>query len=311
MNRFFFIRRGRPVFAAVFLFLVPFAAAARAQTAEPPPNPELQALVEKIGGKLRDGARSAETLQAELEAFAALRKKFVGKEAEGGAAIALMEAALYAEVLRDYPKAVELLRALQKDFPKSREAEAAGQAMAGIERAASAQLAKQGVIGKAAPALTFAWSTQAGLKTLADLRGKVVVIDFWATWCGPCLSSFPQVRELAAHYEGLDVVVLGVTSVQGFVANLRPGRIDTKDDPKREMELMREFITAKNITWPVVFSEQPVFNEEYGVSGIPHMAIVAPDGTVRHNGLHPAAPHAEKVAKIDALLKEFGKPTKS
>ncbi len=304
-------RRMIPAVSAGLLLLGSLAPAAHAQAAEPPMNSELQALVEKIGGKLRSGAASAGALKGELEEFAALRKKFHGKEAEGGAAIAMMEAALYAEVLRDYPKAVELLQALQRDYPKSKEAEAAAQAMPGIERAASAQQAKTGVVGKPAPALTFTWSTREGLKTLADLKGKVVVIDFWATWCGPCLSSFPQVRELAAHYDGLDVVVLGVTSVQGFVANLRPGRIDTKGDPKREMELMREFITAKNITWPVVFSEQPVFNEEYGVSGIPHMAIVAPDGTVRHNGMHPAAPHAEKVEKIDALLKEFGKKTKA
>lgn len=298
-------------FTALILWVASAASVARAQAAEPPPNPELQALVEKISGKLRSGARSADALKGELEEFAALRAKYQGKGAEGGAAIAMMEAALYAEVLRDFEKAAGLLRNLQRDYPNSKEAEAAAQALAGIDRAASAQRAKQGVIGKPAPALTFTWTTRDGLKTLADLKGKVVVIDFWATWCGPCLSSFPQVRELAAHYEGLDVVVLGVTSIQGFVANLQPGRIDTKGDPKREMELMREFITAKNITWPIVFSEQPVFNEEYGVSGIPHMAIVAPDGTVRHNGMHPAAPHAEKVEKIDALLKEFGKKTKA
>jgi len=298
-------------FTALILWVASAASVARAQAAEPPPNPELQALVEKISGKLRSGARSADALKGELEEFAALRAKYQGKGAEGGAAIAMMEAALCAEVLRDFEKAAGLLRNLQRDYPNSKEAEAAAQALAGIDRAASAQRAKQGVIGKPAPALTFTWTTRDGLKTLADLKGKVVVIDFWATWCGPCLSSLPQVRELAAHYEGLDVVVLGVTSIQGFVANLQPGRIDTKGDPKREMELMREFITAKNITWPIVFSEQPVFNEEYGVSGIPHMAIVAPDGTVRHNGMHPAAPHAEKVEKIDALLKEFGKKTKA
>jgi hypothetical protein len=71
---------------------------------------------------------------------------------------------------------------------------------------------------------------------------------------------------------------------------------------------MKTYVKAKDITWNVVFSEEPVFNEAYGVTGIPHMAIVAPDGKVRHTGMHPAEPHATKVEKIDALLKEFGKP---
>ena len=89
---------------------------------------------------------------------------------------------------------------------------------------------------------------------------------------------------------------------------MEPARIDTKDNPDKEFALTANFIKAKNMTWPVVFTEQRVFNPEYGVNGIPHMAIIAPDGTVRHNGLHPGMPHAETIEKVDALLKEFGKP---
>jgi thiol-disulfide isomerase/thioredoxin len=43
---------------------------------------------------------------------------------------------------------------------------------------------------------------------LADFKGKVVVLDFWATWCGPCISSFPHTQKLAAKYKDQDVVVL-------------------------------------------------------------------------------------------------------
>jgi hypothetical protein len=70
---------------------------------------------------------------------------------------------------------------------------------------------------------------------------------------------------------------------------------------------MPEFMKAKGMTWTVAFTDERVFNPHYGVTGIPHMAIVAPDGTVRYNGLHPGMPQAEKVAIIDGLLKEFGK----
>ena len=113
-------------------------------------------------------------------------------------------------------------------------------------------------------------------------------------------------RELVAHYKDAPVVVIGVTSVQGSVVNLEPQPIDTKGDPEKEKSLMPPFIKAKNMTWTVAFSDEEVFNPDYGVTGIPHMTIIAPDGTVRHNGMHPATPHAEKAEKIDAILKEFG-----
>ena len=287
----------------VLAILVPHLARADAAS-------ELKALVEQVGAKIRAGTRSAEDLAPELAAFAALRAKYRGEKTSDAARIVLMEAALYAEVIGDLEKARPLFAELKKEFPGLPEAEQADRVLASLEQAAEVKKARDALVGKPAPALTFQWSTREGLKSLAELKGKVVVLDFWATWCGPCITSFPQVRELTAHYEGLDVVVLGVTSIQGFVANLEPGRIDTKGDPKREMALMQDFIKAKTITWPIVFSDQPVFNQDYGVNGIPHMAIIAPDGTLRYNGIHPASPHPEKVQKIDAILKEFGKPTK-
>ncbi|MEZ6319367.1 MAG: TlpA disulfide reductase family protein [Phycisphaerales bacterium] len=163
-------------------------------------------------------------------------------------------------------------------------------------------------IGGQAPAINFTWTSE-GLDatSLADLKGNVVVLDFWATWCKPCIAAFPKVRELAAHYKGSPVKIIGVTSAQGFSITAAGERIDTSSDPDKEHALMKDFMAAKDMTWAVAFSEQPVFNDQYFVQGIPHLAIIAPDGTVRFNGLNPHGLTEEQEHEmIDGLLDEFG-----
>jgi len=168
------------------------------------------------------------------------------------------------------------------------------------------------LVGHEAPAVHITWfSGDDEVASLADFKGKVVVLDFWATWCGPCVASFPNIRELQERYNGYDVAIIGVTSLQGrHFPELGQPPIDCEGDPQKEYDLMREYITAKDLTWHVVFTEENVFNPDFGVRGIPHMAILGADGVVRYRGLHPAGSTlAEKAEKIDGLLKEAGLPT--
>jgi len=173
------------------------------------------------------------------------------------------------------------------------------------------------IVDKPATNLTLEWvhdgTNALEWTSLESLRGKVVVLDFWATWCGPCVASFPNVRELRAHYAADDVVILGVTSLQGRHYPRGSAPIDCTGDADKERSLMPGYMEAMEITWPVAFTSQEVFNPDYDVNGIPHVAIIDANGVLRHNGLHPASPLEKKTELIDPLLVEAGKtpPTKS
>ena len=290
----------RTFIASLVLALCMLGSAA-AQSAAVTPASELKALVAQVVAKIQTGKNTAADLAPELAAFDALLAKYQDQKTDEVAQIAFVKADLYAKVLKDAERSKSLLLEIKTNFAGTKVAAAVERMLSGPGSANPGTEPKADIVGKAAPELHFNWSTLPGLKTLSSLKGRVVILDFWATWCGPCIASFPHVREIAERYKGADVAIIGVTSIQGYVANLESGRIDTKGEPEKEMAMTPDFMKKHDMTWATAFSEEKVFNPDYGVTGIPTMVIIAPDGTVRHSA-HPMSVDTDM---IDAVLKEF------
>ena len=98
-------------------------------------------------------------------------------------------------------------------------------------------------------------------------KGKVTLVDFWASWCPPCRAEIPKLQALKAKY-GDKFDVLGVAVW------------DNPDDTRKAM-------TELNITWPVIIGTQKLTEptDLYGIKGIPHIIIFGPDGTILSRGL--------------------------
>ena len=111
-----------------------------------------------------------------------------------------------------------------------------------------------------------------------EFRGKVVLLDFWASWCGPCRNALPNLKRLQAVYGGADFVVISVS----------------EDD---DQSAWRAFVSSHNMTWPQRLDSDGSIQRQFGVNALPTYVLIGRDGTVLQKfiGEAPAESIVERI----------------
>ena len=146
---------------------------------------------------------------------------------------------------------------------------ACGESSGGGADSASGQ--NHELIGKPAPSFSLTSANGKGKADLASLKGKVVIVDFWATWCNPCKESFPKLQELYTKYNGNGVEIVGFS-----------------EDDDNSPEIGNFGQAHGNVKFPIGWDSGKAVAGQYKPPTMPTSFVVDKNGIVRfvHVGYH-------------------------
>ncbi|MES2041050.1 MAG: TlpA disulfide reductase family protein [Pseudomonadota bacterium] len=120
---------------------------------------------------------------------------------------------------------------------------------------------------------------------LAKYQGKLVYLDFWASWCGPCRQSFPWMNELQSKYGAQGLQIIGVN-------------LDQKNEDARQ------FLTTTPARFVVAFDPAGATPRSYGVKGMPSSVLIGPDGKIIFE--HAGFKEADRAALEEKIKSSLG-----
>jgi thiol-disulfide isomerase/thioredoxin len=201
-------------------------------------------LYAKAGVKMRSSGRDSEATVAAVEEFI----KAAPKDDRGASMLMGMMMSQ-----RDKDKQAALRNRIIENYPDSPAAKMAK----GLAR-------QDAGIGKPFD-LSFTEAVSGKNMSMSDLKGKVVVIDFWATWCGPCVAEMPKMKKLYAEYKDKGVEFVGVSL----------------DQPDEGLKALKAFVAKNEITWPQYYQGNgwnSEFSSGWGINSIPCVFVIDKEG---------------------------------
>lgn len=254
--------------------------------------------IEKLEKALRDDPNVAANisnyvLKARTDAYSVVYEKPEESERKRDEAVALLDSV--------------------KNHISNKQAEAAlkqGLAiLASLDRSIASGKKIVELIGKEATTLPVGstWLNGSALSD-EDLRGKVVLLDFWAMWCGPCIATFPHLREWDKKYADKGLVIVGVTRNDNTTWDSEEKRAIRNRLPVPDEDVqasLKEFAAHHKLSHRLLVSADRSLNEFYQVSGIPHAVIIDPTGKIRMIRVGSGSANAKAMSDlIEKLIKE-------
>lgn len=228
------------------------------------PKAELQDLVQKVNAKLTQKKKTEAELAPELKEFDTLLARHKNEKTDDVGQILLMKAMLYVKVFGDTKKGLPMLEMVQQDFPNTEPAKKAERIIETVKSQEQAEEIQRSLAdGTKFP--DFSVTDLSGKQlSIANYKGKVVLLDFWATWCTPCVQELPNVIKAYKQYHPQGFEVIGISLDQ------QKGKLTT-------------FLRDKDMTWPQYFDGKGWQNDlavKYGIRSIPATFLLDGEGKI-------------------------------